>query len=221
MGRLFCKYCGKPADDDSKYCKHCGLLLNYESKDSADDIRQEKKYINPSISEYSNRSRSTPYQQKYDESYEREYSAVIVGTAVIMLGLMMIIGGIFTNPELTNIIHGINFLWRVIVVIWVVSIADHQNRNTVGWGITAFLIPNLTLIIIGLQKKLLKDGYHENEHVKSNYSEVKEDSSLVWGCPNCYTTSVAHGKNFKCPSCNYSYHDSSVLKPRILTTRKT
>lgn len=54
-----------------------------------------------------------------------------------------------------NIIAGIlSFIYRIVATIWVSNIAKGQNRDTFGWGIFAFFLPTLALIVIGFQRKL-------------------------------------------------------------------
>ena len=37
---MYCKHCGKPIADDSKFCQHCGGLLEYTTID-----KNQKKII--------------------------------------------------------------------------------------------------------------------------------------------------------------------------------
>ncbi len=45
---------------------------------------------------------------------------------------------------------------RVFGSIWVIIIARKQNRSKIGWGILAFFLPLLTLMVIGLLRKTSK-----------------------------------------------------------------
>lgn len=52
----------------------------------------------------------------------------------------------------------INLIYRILITFWVTSIAKRQNRDTLGWGVFAFFLPTLALIIIGFLKRLKKKG---------------------------------------------------------------
>ena len=48
-----------------------------------------------------------------------------------------------------------SLIFRVLGTVWVVNIANRQNREIFGWGVFAFLLPSIALIIIATRKKLL------------------------------------------------------------------
>lgn len=66
--------------------------------------------------------------------------------------------------------------WRIFVTIWIVKIAKRQNRNTTGWGVFAFLIPNLALIIIGLLRKLIKPSIISQKSDGDQVFDQKENA---------------------------------------------
>jgi hypothetical protein len=176
---MYCKECGTDIENDSKFCSYCGTkqsippIVEQMSKQliesnapaqtinvnlNLDRTKIENKKIN------SERIRI----EKYDLTYKRDIEATVTGLVIIIVGIFLISTQAFKNvpdPETFKAIIGIiNFLWRIIVTIWIIKIAKRQNRNTTGWGIFAFLIPNLALIIIGLLSKLNKPTYGSQKY---------------------------------------------------------
>ncbi len=225
MKSLFCKYCGKPTDADSKYCMHCGKLLNYSNDpevtpaDSSDVSKQlhSNQAEQPIPHSRQSHSRSpvtkTP---KYDENYEKDYWPVLIGGLFFFINFIWVLSGL--EFESRDFFIVFNVIWRIIVVFWVIDIATRLNRNKAGWGVAAFMAPNLVLIIIGLQKKLFKaediDIQYHLDTGNNNESLAKE-----WQCPNCYAIMLNDGK-YICKSCDYSYDGKpGGLKPRNVSFR--
>ena len=48
---------------------------------------------------------------------------------------------------------GIEFLIRIICMVWAYSIAKHQGRNKIAWTFYSFFLPAVSLIILSYQKK--------------------------------------------------------------------
>lgn len=97
--------------------------------------------------------------RRYDPSYSNESDATALGLVLLIIPFIFIITGRnrFDNQESYAIFKIISFVYslliRIIAVIWVTTIARRQNRNTTSWGIFAFLLPSISLIIIGQTKK--------------------------------------------------------------------
>ncbi|MAL59711.1 MAG: hypothetical protein CMC14_06665 [Flavobacteriaceae bacterium] len=95
----------------------------------------------------------------YDLTYKKETDATFFGILLIVLPIINGITKTITFEKIesyylgTAIIAIILFVLRVLVTVWVVNIANRQNRNTTVWGWFAFLLPSIALIIIGLLKK--------------------------------------------------------------------
>ena len=95
---------------------------------------------------------------KYDLTYKKETGASIVGLLLLIIPawvrfrVLTVIG-----VDIYLIEKGITIacfiLLAILITLWVCRIAFRQNRNVVGWGVFAFLLPLPTLIIIGLLKK--------------------------------------------------------------------
>jgi len=100
-----------------------------------------------------------PQQQssKYDYSYEKETYATVFGII-----LFLAVGSLAFFPDdsydTRNFVGFVLFITRIFVTIKVVKIASRQNRNKTGWGVLAFLLPAVALIIIGQLRKLRKDS---------------------------------------------------------------
>ncbi|MEA4841024.1 MAG: DUF4339 domain-containing protein [Bacteroidales bacterium] len=96
----------------------------------------------------------------YDLNYKKEIGVTIVGVVLLIIPLVIAMLGGFTAESvdeynrirITSAI--VAFFIRIIVCIWVEQIAIRQNRNSMSWCLLAFFFPSITLIIIGLSKKL-------------------------------------------------------------------
>jgi len=93
-------------------------------------------------------------KKKYDDRYEKPIFALFLGVLLLIFNLV----AYFLVPykeDSIPIVVVIVLIIRIIVTIWVVSIAQDQNRHRtqVIWGIFAFVWPVSALIVIGLTKK--------------------------------------------------------------------
>jgi len=160
---MYCKECGKQIADDSKFCRYCGTKQEHDNSSLAETISSNPKEINVNLS-FNRKVKADSLKiepaiqtSKYDESYERETVATIVGIILILANLILLLTNAYSvlaDSSILPFVGIINLVWRIIVTVWVVNIARRQNRSTDGWGVFAFLIPNLALIIVGLLKKL-------------------------------------------------------------------
>lgn len=111
-------------------------------------------------------------KDKFDLSYEKELGASHFGFFILILNFFFYI---FFLPDLNSsevaILKLLIFLFRIFIIFPVIGIAKRQNRNKVFWGIFAFVLPPISLIIIGLQRKLkfklvLDDNLSEIEQIR-------------------------------------------------------
>ena len=116
------------------------------------------------------------FKSKYDIKYNKEIGATIFGIILIIINILIRFVGeikledINTYREYRGIIAFVNILIRILVIIAVVNIAKRQNRKHLIWGMFAFFFPPITLIIIGLLKKLkAKDKVKNNISVEDDY----------------------------------------------------
>lgn len=138
---MYCKYCGKTIDNDSKYCYSCGGNIT---------LPKEKKTLQY-FSEF----------EKYDLSYPKETDATIYGFT--LLGINIIGSLSLATSSLDNFEHlskglallGIlGFILRIFITNWVIQIAKRLNRDSLYWGIFGFCLPSLAMIFIGQKKKI-------------------------------------------------------------------
>lgn len=156
---MFCKHCGKEIDNDSLFCSYCGLKLakGYEGID-----RQSQAF-------FANQKEHQLTEDIYDETYEKETTATIAGVVFILITLILYSFPIdkYVTPDYGNNMYGenpfaeykflfafISGVFRIVITIWVTNIATRQNRSRLLWGILAFVFPSISLIIIGLMKKV-------------------------------------------------------------------
>ena len=132
---MYCKNCGQKILESSKYCGQCG---------------EPQVHINT----FRNNQKTNSSQLNYDLSYEKDYRPIILGVFVIGLNIQMFSEMKYYHESVIigNIIYSL--IYRVIITIWVVSIAKKLNRDKIGWGVFALFLPSLCLIIIGLKKKI-------------------------------------------------------------------
>lgn len=92
--------------------------------------------------------------------YIKEIEASIFGVILFIIPIVLKLTGVISfesegSYNQARVIFAIaSFIVRIFAIIWVVNIAKRQNRNFNSWGWFAFFLPSLTLMIIGLLKKL-------------------------------------------------------------------
>jgi len=123
------------------------------------------KVINkPSVIKIKEKKTLVPKKSsKYDLTYEKENNITFIG--ITLLILFLAINFIFADVlyfeskgSYTQVLayFGITlFIIRIIITVLVVKIATRQNRNSINWGWFAFFFPLISLIVIGLLKKLI------------------------------------------------------------------
>lgn len=162
---MFCKSCGKQIDDDSSFCSFCGTKQSETNKPfyvaSPDNSNSESKAVNVNLSfgrlPQQNVQAAKVKVEKYDLTYEKESEAMIVGIVLFIISFIFFVAGGVKDLSLYIVLAVFSALGRITLTIWCVNIAKRQNRETVGWGIFAFFLPSLALIIIGQLKKLKRN----------------------------------------------------------------
>lgn len=165
---MYCKQCGKEIDSNSKYCSYCGTkqsdIFSYtEIHKSTSNPNPVTQNLNVSLSfgkpSETKNTQKTVEIEKYDKSYEGDHQSALFGIIIMIISLM-----IYLILQIDNETHlatyraygaVIMIIYRIVIIISVVNIAKRQNRSPEKWGILAFFIPNLALIIIGFSRKLL------------------------------------------------------------------
>ena len=96
----------------------------------------------------------------YDPTYKKETDATFAGIFILIIPIVISLTGIIKfndreSYEQARMWIGLSLLVvRICVTIWVVNIANRQNRNSSSWGWFAFFLPGIALIVIGQLKKL-------------------------------------------------------------------
>lgn len=160
---MFCKSCGKQIDNDSTFCSFCGTMQSTELKPLIQaDTNQYTKTAQETFTNKTNfnNASNTTRQPKYDPTYKKEDDAMNVGIMLLVIVLIFAIVGPFkfedreAYGQFKAVTAILSLILRVFVTIWVVNIAKRQNRETFGWGLFAFLLPSIALIVIATRKKL-------------------------------------------------------------------
>jgi hypothetical protein len=160
---MFCKSCGRQIDNDSTFCSFCGTKQSTDLKPEVQAVTNQ--YINTTQKVYSNETNfnnalNIVRQPKYDPTYIKEDDAITFGIILLAIALIFaIVGPIkFEDREsygqFKAVTAIVSLILRICVTIWVVNIAKRQNRETFGWGLFAFLLPSISLIVIATRKKL-------------------------------------------------------------------
>jgi len=160
MDYIYCKYCGKQIDGDSKFCSFCG------KKQSSTTASSSKNEEDNSPNKFSSSNGISVKEAKYiqDEAKlqeteinlkipRKEKEAMSFG---ILLGVIWLIiwflytNGIFEDSSGTyRFLIIFSMLVRILVTLWINGIAKRKKRNPLLWSLFGFFIPVLALIIIG------------------------------------------------------------------------
>lgn len=113
--------------------------------------------------------------------YEKEIDATFVGVSLLIADFLILLKGPILIEDVSDHIRAflgiISLCLRIFVTFWVIDIAKRQNRNFNGWGWFAFLLPEPSLIIIGLLNKLpLTIEIDESLSIKEQCEQLKEKS---------------------------------------------
>jgi len=118
----------------------------------------------------------------YDERYRKETEVTTTGIFLMLTPLLFIIfyKRAFYHSEYFSYLKIISLagaaVIRVIATTWVMRVARHQNRDINKWAITALFLPALSMIVIGLSKKL----YDADEWKKHLYNEKRQKSNAYF-----------------------------------------
>jgi hypothetical protein len=92
--------------------------------------------------------------------YTKESEATFIGVVLLLTPIIIKLSGALNFDTEESYNQGRAFIAigslviRIFVTVWVVSIANRQNRNSNGWGWFAFFFPSISLIVIGQLNKL-------------------------------------------------------------------
>jgi hypothetical protein len=183
---MYCKSCGKQIDIDSVFCSFCGTKQSTELKPKVQDngnnelsTEQNRTIIN------NDANRNLVNHIKYDPTYKKENEALTFGIVLLVISLIIaVIGPIeFEDSESYSQFRTFaslaSLILRIIITVWVVNIAKRQNRETTGWGLLAFFLPSIALIIISTMKKLfanieIVEGLDSEQNSKILSDKAKE-----------------------------------------------
>lgn len=101
---------------------------------------------------------SLKYYDNYEENEDVTFSGFLLLSITTISYFVSLYFKAFEEWLFTNkpLLLALITIFKIGIIIWVVKIATKQNRNTVGWGVFAFFLPSICLIVLGQQKKLRK-----------------------------------------------------------------
>lgn len=195
---MFCKSCGRQIDNDSRFCSICGAKqsvdLNPQVKVTIDHSNSITQKVNNDP--IFNNPSSIVQQRKYDLDYKKEDNAVTFGIFLLAIALIFaIVGPIkFEDSESYGqfrvVLAIVSLILRIIITVWVVNIAKRQNRDTFGWGLFAFLLPSIALIVIATRKKLFAKIEIVHELNNEQNSKILYDKAQEFYNEKKYSESV-------------------------------
>lgn len=124
----------------------------------------------------------SPEPRVYDERYRKETEATTTGIFLMLTPILFIIfyQRAFYHSDYFSYIKVISFagaaIIRVIATTWVLRVARHQNRDTTKWALTALVLPAISMIVIGLSRKL----YNADEWKQHLYNEKRQKSNAYF-----------------------------------------
>jgi hypothetical protein len=111
---------------------------------------------------------------------EKKYlEATVIGIGLIIITLIAAIivrNTNFTYDSYTQfraISSIISLILRIIIIIWIVNIAKDLKRDQFGWGVFAFFLPSIALIVIGQKKEKIPLSKKEFNITMSNDNNDK------------------------------------------------
>jgi hypothetical protein len=185
---MFCKSCGRKIDNDSTFCSFCGTR---QSADLKPEVQVEtNQNVNTSQKVYSNEiifnnKPNIVGEPKYDPTYKKEEDARTVGIILLVIALIFAFVGPIkmedreSEGQLRAVASIVSLIVRVFITVWVVDISKRQNRETFGWGLFAFLLPSIALIVISTRKKIfaaiqIVEGFDNEQNSKVLSDKAEE-----------------------------------------------
>ena len=165
-------------------------LQNWTTADSFDEL---KNFIiseppplptNRKTSKIDNLVKIESKDLSISNNYTKESEATLIGIILLFIPIILKLFGVFTFEsntsynQLTAILLIVSLGIRILVTIWVVDIANRQNRDSNGWGWFAFFLPSISLIVIGFLNKLpLKINIDSSLSTVENIAILKQKSN--------------------------------------------
>lgn len=194
---MYCKSCGKQIDIDSIFCSFCGAKQSTELKPKFQDYNNNHiitEVNHTVINDEANRNLVN--HVKYDPTYKKENDALTFGIVLLIISLIIaVVGPIkFEDSESYSQFRTFatlaSLIIRISIAVWVVNIAKRQNRETFGWGLFAFFLPSIALIIISTMKKLFANIEIIEGLVSEQNSEILSDKAKEFYNDNKYSESI-------------------------------
>lgn len=196
---MYCKSCGSQIDIDSTFCSYCGaqqsshLRPNVQADLNLSFNKSQNVYSNETIFQ---NTLNTGRPTKYDPTYKKEEDAIAVGVFLLIIAIIFaFVGPIkFEDKEKYGEFKAtaaiVSLILRICVIIWVVNIAKRQNRETFGWGVLAFLLPSIALILIATRKKLFANIQIVEGFDNEKNSKILSDKAVEFYNENKYSESI-------------------------------
>lgn len=196
---MFCKSCGKQIDNDSAFCSFCGTKQSISQKLQIEAYKYQsiidtEKNINNETN--FDKAPNIVRRTKYDPTYKKEVDVMVVGIILLSIVIILAIIGPFkfenreTYGQYQTSAVAVSLLLRICVTSWVVNIAKRQNRETSAWGLLAFLLPSIALIIIATRKKLFANIQIIEELNSEQNSKILSDKAEKFLIENKYAECI-------------------------------
>ena len=168
---MYCKYCGKLIEDDSKYCSSCGKQLS--------QISNTNNKL-PKVRSLINLKKERPITDALENEFDLTYhtNTIYVACGICYLLIMICVNTIIIQSDGydNQLFYGFNFVMFIIKILFSVSIATEARkvkRNSNLWSTLVFFFTGIALIIYGLKReKLLPDDFQNfSDNDKSKFLE--------------------------------------------------
>lgn len=201
---MFCKSCGKQIDNDSTFCSFCGTKQSTDLKPKVEAVTSQSINTTQKVDSNEidfNNSPNIVQKIKYDPTYNQEEDARTVGIILLVITLIFAIVGPFkfdnreSYSQFQSVTAIVSLLLRIGVTVWVVNIAKQQNREPFGWGLFAFLLPSISLIVIATRKKIFVNIQIVEGLDNEQNSKILSDKAQEFYNEHKYSESIRFSEN--------------------------
>lgn len=222
---MYCKYCGKPIDDDSVYCPVCSRPLtsnpnqtktDEEKKTPPTDTKVNYQNYVPSVcidfvsaikNYYTNYANFNGRARRSEYWWAVSYNALV--STIVTIVPMCVCSVFFEKPEdAVSFCYMLNIIWSLIHILPNISLVVRRLHDIGKSGFNYFLnyVPFVGPFIV-LYYMCQSSSYYDNQWGPSHYSSSPDRKSdeNTWYCKECgartpNSSRVCKGCNAERPS---------------------
>lgn len=162
---MYCKHCGIVIDDDSKFCYSCGKQQMQPASSTSTGKTSKNQVID--------KLEKDPLENEIDLLYQ--VNNIYLGFGICLIILVAGVNIWFQLNDAENeTIYLFNGMMMVVKIIFAISVsreARRVSRNAILWGILTFFFTGIVLIIYGSKREKLlpKDWNDFSDKDKSKF----------------------------------------------------